>query len=207
MTQAMQDTGHVYLVRHGETALNAAHYIRGQGNPALDRTGLVEAHALAALFAAKHLVQVISSPLDRAAETGRIIAETARVPHSTDDRFTDRDYGPWTGYSEFTVAGRWGSTEQAPGVESTQAILARARPALDAVLDTTPGGPVAVVTHDAIIRALLADLDPGRPRPSDPPGCWNHLTRTHGTWRVEEVDQKPVLANLSAPARSNQRSW
>ncbi|PYI65150.1 histidine phosphatase family protein [Arthrobacter livingstonensis] len=168
MTETTGDTGHVYLVRHGKTGLNAGHYIRGHANPALDQAGLVEAHALATVLATKRLVQVISSPLDRAADTARIIAETSRVPHSTDDRFTDRDYGPWTGYSEFTVAGRWGSPGQAPGVEGTESVLARARPALDAVLDTAPGGPVAVVTHNAVIRALLADLAPGRFRPNDP---------------------------------------
>ncbi|MDO5745205.1 MAG: histidine phosphatase family protein, partial [Micrococcaceae bacterium] len=185
-----QDTKLVYLARHGQTGLNAGGYIRGRANPPLDETGLAEARALAAFLATKQPVAVISSPLQRAVETARFVAQSVEVTPTIDERFNDRDYGQWTGRSEVEVIEQWGSIDMAPGVESASAVLSRVRPALDDVADAAVG-PVVIVTHDAVIRPLIMALVPTITDLQEPTGCWNRLVRSNGLWTVRATGQKP----------------
>lgn len=191
MTQQRSHPQHVYLVRHGQTALNAEGRLRGLANPPLDEVGIAEARAVAEALVGTGASRVVSSPLERAAHTARIIAEAAGVEQSVDERFNDRDYGPQTAQIKVDVIARWGSVDKAPGVEPLADVLARARPALDTLLDDSLGAPVIVVTHDAVIRPLIADIDPTQIELEVPTGSWNDLVRTDGEWIVVRTDQKP----------------
>lgn len=191
MAAPTQRVRHLYLVRHGQTALNAEGRLRGLSNPPLDETGVAEARNLAGVFAGMRPSIVVSSPLERAVHTARLIAEAAGAAHRVDERFNDRDYGPQTGQVKAEVIAQWGTVDDAPGVEQAADVLARARPALDALLDDTREGPVIVVTHDAVIRPLIASIDPTRKDIAAPTGSWNDLCRTNGTWSVLTTDQKP----------------
>lgn len=180
----------LYLARHGQTALNAEGRLRGLANPALDAVGIAEAERLAWALADKGAGIVLSSPLERARRTAEIISAAAGIPHRIDERFNDRDYGPQTGEIKAEVEARYGTVDNAPGVESTQAVLERALPALDAVLDEDPTRDVIVVTHDALIRPLVTSIDEAR-HPTVPTASWSHLRRTDGRWSVVAIDQKP----------------
>jgi probable phosphoglycerate mutase len=181
----------LFLVRHGQTALNAQGRLRGLADPPLDRVGVWEALAVGSALAPAHPVVVLTSPLQRAVATGRAIAAAAAVSCFVDQRFTDRDYGPWTGALLQEVVTQFGSVDAAPGVEPVAAVLARSRPALNAGLDDYPG-TVVIVTHDVVIRALLSGIDPELAPLQEPNGCWNELTRDDdGSWRVQSVDQLP----------------
>lgn len=181
----------LYLARHGQTALNAEGRLRGLANPPLDETGRVEAAALGLYLQNKGVVAVFSSPLTRAVSTAQAIADAAGVDSYADDRFNDRDYGPWTGHIKADVIAEFGSVDDAPGVEPISQVMARARPALDAVLDQYPEGAVVVVTHDAVIRPLLTALDPEVGPVAAPTGSVNELLRLDGAWRIQAVDLVP----------------
>ncbi|WP_209745450.1 MULTISPECIES: histidine phosphatase family protein [Micrococcaceae] len=60
-------------------------------------------------------------------------------------------------------------------MEPAADVLARARPALDALLADSPGVSVIVVTHDAVIRPLIASTDPTKTVLAVPTGSWNGL--------------------------------
>lgn len=182
---------HLFLVRHGQTALNAEGKLRGLANPPLDGVGITEALVVSDELNSRGIAAVYSSPLERAAHTGQIIAFDSGAEFTRDDRFNDRDYGPWTGHLKSDVVAEFGSVDNAPGVEPVSQVLKRARPALDAVLDANPGKTVAVVTHDAVIRPLLASIDPGVGELVAATGSWNELVREDGRWTVLHVDQKP----------------
>ncbi len=70
----MQDTPRVYLIRHGETALNAAGKTRGWTNVPLDEHGVAEAHDMAEMLDGTGWLAIYASDLERAAETARIVA-------------------------------------------------------------------------------------------------------------------------------------
>lgn len=183
--------GRLYLVRHGQTTLNAQDRLRGLADPPLDDVGMDQARAVADALAPRGVVAVYASPLVRAIATARVIGERLDVPAASDARLNDRDYGPWTGHVRSEVVARFGSVDDAPGVEPVEAVLARARPALDALRDAHPDGAVAVVTHDAVIRPLLQDVDRDVPDPNVATGSWSELRRSDGRWSIVSVGNVP----------------
>ena len=190
-------TGRLVLARHGRTALNAAGQLRGLLDPPLDEVGEAEALALGRALAPLRPARVRTSPLQRAIRTGELIAEQSAGPglvSTPDPGLQDRDYGEWAGHDRAEVVGRFGSIDAAPGVEPVAQVLARARAALDAQVPLLAEGTVVLVTHDAVIRPLLAQLDPTLGEPDSIPlrtASWNLLSYADGRWRVELVDQKP----------------
>ena len=187
---------HVYLVRHGETALNADGRLRGLADPELNENGSAQARAVAAALANVDTDVVVSSPLRRAVHTAATIAEHVGIGHQIDARFNDRDYGRWTGAVKSEVIAEWGSVDAAPGVEPMETVLSRTRPALDewGARAQSLHKAVVVVTHDAVIRPLLADIAPHLPVPSVPTGSYQVLQCDNGIWGVELTDQQPPLA-------------
>ncbi len=181
----------VYLARHGRTALNADDRLRGLSDPPLDEVGIAEATKLAQALAAKHPTVVISSPLQRAVATARSIGEAARAAVVIDAKLNDRDYGPWNGKLRTDVIRRYGSIDAAPGVEPLAAVASRARTALDHLVGHYGCGPLVLVSHDAVNRALLEQLDPTLTDIGQRTACWNQLSRVDGAWRVDGYDLKP----------------
>lgn len=183
----MLDTStHVILVRHGRTALNAEGRLRGLADPDLDEIGIEEARATANALLSLGITRVLSSPLHRAARTAKIIAEFNGVGHSIDPMFNDRDYGPWTGRVKAEVIDQWGSIDEAPGVESESVVLARVLRALT-TLAQGERGPIAVVTHDAVIRPVLTNIRP-EINVEVATGSWADLMYTSDGWTIVSVD-------------------
>lgn len=183
----------VYLVRHGRTALNADGRLRGHLDPPLDDVGCEEVLRLARAFHGRSLSRVITSPLQRAVDTGRAIAAEAGLEASTDERLVDRDYGPWAGERLDDVRARWGDVDSAPGVEARPSIEHRVRSVLDEVGELLTGGAVVLVAHDAVNRILLSSLDPELGDPdaiSQRTACWNELVPSPDGWIVVRVDAK-----------------
>jgi broad specificity phosphatase PhoE len=178
----------VLLARHGQTALNVEGRLRGLANPPLDEIGRAEAERLGAELAERDPSVVVSSPLDRAVQTARIVALAAGVPHLIDERFNDRDYGPWTGHLKADVVEKWGSVDDAPGAESVSSVLARSLPALDQILYEHLGHAIVIVTHDAVIRPLVEAIDSSLTDLRVPSGSWNELMRANGRWTVVSID-------------------
>ena len=203
-------TVHVFLIRHGETALNAAGVLRGQLDVPLNATGEAEALALGELFRDVPLRAVVSSPLRRAADTARPVALSSSAPLDIDDRLGDRFYGEWAGHALEQVEEQFGSIDVAPFVEARELVEARAEAAfVDAVAEvegaTTrwpgdspgEGSPlgVALVTHDAVLRALLGWLLPVLdPVTLElPTGSWSELVSGLGEqWQAARLGQVPA---------------
>jgi broad specificity phosphatase PhoE len=188
-------TQHVYLVRHGETSLNADGRLRGLADPELNERGESQARTVAEALAKVDADIVVSSPLQRAVHTAAAIADRAGITHQVDDRFNDRDYGRWTGAVKSEVVAQWGSVDTAPGVEPMETVLARCQPALEewGAWAESHHRAVIVVTHDAVIRPLLARIAPTLPAVSVPTASYQVLRYDTGIWSVELTDQQASL--------------
>lgn len=189
----MPEPAHVFLLRHGRTALNAAGALRGHLDPPLDESGLAEAARLADALAASGPARIVTSPLLRARQTAEPLAQRCHLPVDTDPRLIDRDYGTWAGHRPEELTKRFGSVDAAPGVERRTAVLRRAQAVLDEQVEQLTAGPVVLVAHDVVNRLLLHHLDPALGAVDAIPqrtGCWNVLTRADETWRVLHVDQR-----------------
>jgi broad specificity phosphatase PhoE len=184
----------VYLIRHGRTDLNAGGQLRGRIDPQLDEVGRAEADRLAVLFTATRLAAVLTSPLQRAVQTATPLAASTNAPLEPVAAFVDRDYGPWNGRPRAEVEHRYGSLDNAPGVEAQPSLERRVLAGLQAAAQQHAGRAVAIVAHDAVNRVLLARVDGRFGDPELVPqrtGCWNRLRQAGGRWRVLVIDAIP----------------
>lgn len=189
----------VVVCRHARTALNAAGRLRGHLDVPLDEWGMEEAARLGDHLAGAGVSRVVTSPLERAMQTAQAIVTATRAPLRVDRRLIDRDYGDWAGAVTADVVARFSSLDDAPGVEPSGDVLARVSHALNDHAHRGRPGVVVLVSHDAVIRTLLAGLDRGLgPADAIPQrtACWNLLRRVDDTWRVEHVDQLGPLRPL-----------
>lgn len=99
----------VLLVRHGLTALTGKLLLGWTPGVGLDERGVAQAKAVAGRLAKVPLDAVVSSPLDRCAQTAAEIAATGpdgagRPAVALDDRIGECHYGDWTGQELATLA-------------------------------------------------------------------------------------------------------
>ena len=185
----------VYLLRHGQTALNAAGALRGHLDPELDQRGVDQVKHLGDVLGRLSLRFVVSSPLRRAVETAAAVADRAGVPVETDKRFIDRDYGEWAGCRPSELVERFGSVDSAPGVEPIDLVLKRARSGLEDFADRVRAGAGVVVSHDVVNRLLLRSIDDSLgslERIPQDTACFNVLERRSGSWVVLSVSNAPA---------------
>jgi glucosyl-3-phosphoglycerate phosphatase len=169
--------------------------LRGLADPPLDQAGQQQARRLGAALGPRGLCAVIASPLLRARQTAQPVADRAGLEVAADQCLLDRDYGPWTGVSRDAVTGRWGSVDQAPGVESRLAVRDRVVKGLMAIAQRNSGGAVVVVSHDAVNREVLVALDAGLGEPDAMPqdnGCFNLLEWRSDRWAILSVNELPA---------------
>jgi len=158
------DARTVWLIRHAESEWNAAGRWQGQRDPALSERGREQAQRLAATLADAQLDAIVASDLRRARETAAIVGGALGVEPHFDGRLRERDLGYWSGLTSVEIVARWPRDlarlrERDPelqpgGGESLRALHARVAEFV-AVLSAWPGdGPLAIVTHAGILRAL-----------------------------------------------------
>lgn len=160
----MAGSNEVLLVRHGETDDNAADRFQGRLDTRLNDRGREQARSLARGLAGEGIVALYSSPLQRAAETARIIGEALGLQPILDERLVEADTGDWSGrlYAEVVAAEpgafeRWRAVDpefRFPGGEAVVEQVARVAAAL---ADVAAGPlPALVVAHGGVIRSVRA---------------------------------------------------
>ena len=157
------------LVRHGETALNAARILQPADTP-LNERGLAQAQALGRRLADESIATVWSSDLPRAWQTAQAVA--GGRPLVAQPLLRERNFGDLRGLAYDALGGDpLGAVEAPPGGESLAAFEARTDAALDQALQAaaTLSGALLLVTHGLVIASLLARrivLPEGAARPA-----------------------------------------
>ncbi len=160
----------IILVRHGETALNAARVMQPAATPLSER-GVAQAQALGRRLAlgsggddrglgpAGRIAAILSSDLPRAWLTAEAIAGHLALPVQPCTLLQERNFGDLRGRPYDTLGfDPLVMQEAPPGGESASAFARRVQAAFDemrrchAGLD---GGDLVVVTHGLLIRILL----------------------------------------------------
>jgi broad specificity phosphatase PhoE len=148
----------IVLIRHGETALNAARVIQPPDTP-LSGRGLRQAEALAHRVARLGVAGIVASPLPRAWQTAEAIAGATGWPITPQTLLEERNFGELRGLPYDALGlDALTSGHAPPGGESMIDFETRVAQAFAALLAlrATLGGPLAVVTHGLVIRALIA---------------------------------------------------
>jgi probable phosphoglycerate mutase len=150
--------GTFWFLRHGETDWNAQGLSQGNVDIALNANGLAQAHLAAALLRHRGIASIVASPLSRALDTARIVAQAIGVAEvAVDDGLREAAFGDHEGEKMSAWFDAWvGETYTPPGGEGFAALRARAVAAINRAL-ARPAA-VLVVAHGALFRALRAEM-------------------------------------------------
>ncbi|MCW2530849.1 MAG: histidine phosphatase family protein [Blastococcus sp.] len=186
------------LWRHGRTEWNATGRFQGQLDPPLDEQGRTQA-ALAARYLAAGLPEeetvVVSSDLNRAAETAAALTGLLGVPLLLDARLREHGMGSWEGLTRDEVATRYpdqfadwtaGRPVRGRGGEEPAEVAERA---VAALADLPSARVAVVVTHGGTAGRLmerLLGIGPDHRRVFAPLGncAWSELAFQGNRWRL-----------------------
>ncbi|AKK11543.1 bifunctional RNase H/acid phosphatase [Corynebacterium uterequi] len=154
------------LVRHGQTAMSAAHQYAGHSDVPLSDLGHEQAHATARRVASGHAVDAIyTSPLARCRQTADYLAEATGSTVEVAEDLIECDFGEFEGLT-FAEAheqhshahARWlaDATVAPPGGESFAQVFARVSAAVHEIADRHRGQTVVIVSHVNPIKAVIA---------------------------------------------------
>jgi probable phosphoglycerate mutase len=158
-------------VRHGLTASTGAALTGRTPGISLDDRGRGQAKAVAERLAGVELDAIISSPLDRCAQTAETIADSqpaGKLEVQTDDRLVEVGYGDWTGRSlrKLSHEPLWRVVQAHPSAvtfpgQGGEALADVQRRAVTAVREWNdklgPSAVYLICSHGDVIKALLAD--------------------------------------------------
>lgn len=159
----------VFLARHGEVAANRRFAFVGRRDEMLTRNGRRQAQALAESFANQAVDRILSSPLQRAVQTGEPIAEALQLVLEEDGRLIEQAFGEWDGLTraEIAIQGAderhrlltWEQdpTTAPPGGESLLSVQRRVVELVEE-LAATPATTVVLISHVSPIKALLCQV-------------------------------------------------
>jgi broad specificity phosphatase PhoE len=165
------------LVRHGESIGNFENRLQGHTDYALTELGRRQAELTAARLASMGTSAVYTSPLMRASETARTIAEKLSVEHIVLAGVSEYQFGELAGstYAEvrrhFEAQGTTAAQPQErtyPGEEGRENFFRRVTEALWRIIDDHDGETVAVVSHGgpiALFCQAVLGLPYRRPMP------------------------------------------
>lgn len=85
------------LIRHGQTEWNKALRTQGRTDIPLSEAGVLQAETLAGRLASVPVRALYSSPLQRAAQTARILSRAHGIRVQEDAALIERDFGDWEG--------------------------------------------------------------------------------------------------------------
>jgi broad specificity phosphatase PhoE len=193
----------LYLVRHGETEWNAARRIQGRTDIPLNDTGREQARQAAELLARRRWQGVYTSPLGRAHETARIIAERLGLDGVTDiDALVERDYGEAEGMGFDEIEALYPEGVRAPGQETRDEVAARVVPALLELAERHPGERLVIVSHGGAIRAVLQTAEPDTKHPRITNASVHSFKVEDGELRLIAFDD-PIEEESLLPDRSD----
>jgi len=152
-----------FLVRHGETEWNRVRRIQGVSDIPLNDTGRAQAAALGDILVGHNFDLIVSSPLSRADETARIIAQRLGMPAPiTVPDLIERNYGEAEGSSGADLDRRYPPGTDIPGREDREVVTQRAVRVLHDMAIRHPHADIVAVAHGAVIRSVVDYAAPGR---------------------------------------------
>jgi probable phosphomutase (TIGR03848 family) len=164
------------LVRHGHSSANGDGVLAGRlPGIRLTERGLEQAAALAARFTGATVARVVSSPLERCADTAEPLARAVGQEVELDEALVECGYGAWTGrpLGELAKEPLWATVQDDPetarfpdhdvyAAESLREMAERVVGAvrrIDAEVAAQHGDHAVwvAVTHGDLVKAVLAD--------------------------------------------------
>lgn len=189
-----------YILRHGETALNAKRVMQGRLDEPLSENGAELAAMTGRAMKGIRFERCISSPLKRASQTAEIILRESGngIGIGYDDRLSEIDFGEMEGksLSDMGEAGRLFfsdpfSCPRFPRGESVSDVCRRTQSLLRELIDEDDGKTYLLSTHGCAARAIVNFLFP------DPDDFWRGHAPYNCSFTVVDAEKgRAVLTEL-----------
>jgi probable phosphoglycerate mutase len=157
------------VVRHGQTDFNAQRRYQGATDVALNAAGVRQAEALAQRLRADAIDAIVSSPLQRALQTARIIAQAVSRDVQVIEHFRERSVGVYEGLTSEEVHARypdlWGQhvtrqmNQTPPGGETILEVGCRVLKGLDILKQGHSNETVLLVAHAFVARVIYGIIN------------------------------------------------
>jgi broad specificity phosphatase PhoE len=158
----------VLLVRHGQTNSNINNFYVGRSDEDLNEAGYDQASRLSFRLSSLPVRSVYTSPLQRTRTTAAILAEPHGLIPAVVDDLIEVNLGDWQGLYTTEIKQGWPevwrqwridpSSVTVPGGESLTQVTERAIRALHRVVASHQGEVTAIVTHEIIVKVLVAHV-------------------------------------------------
>jgi len=162
-------TTEIVLVRHGQTAANIAGLLVGRQDVLLTELGHQQARRAAEALAPLAPEALVSSPLQRARQTAKPIAERTLLLPDVEDDIAEFGFGDFEGWTEKDalashphlrplITGEAHPDEQWPNGESGTSFVTRIFEGMGRIVAEHPNQRVIVVTHGGVIGSWVARM-------------------------------------------------
>lgn len=202
----------VYLVRHGETPLNAARILQHPDTPLSER-GAAQAGRVARRLACTGVERVLTSDYVRARATAEAIRAATGAQIEIEPLLRERNFGIHRGCAyDVLEVDIFAPDYVPPGGEGVPAFEKRVDHAWAAVRAASRAcGPVAVVSHGLVCRTLVRDhlvaaagIDAAAARWVN--ACLTEIEAAPGSrWRITRLACAEHLDGLESLAPSSMR--
>ncbi len=192
------------LARHGEAESNQHGAFLGRSDQPLTERGIRQANSLADKLAHWDIDAIYSSPLQRAANTAKAIAERQELSLKVDERWIERAYGDWEGlvfdeakeaFPTDYAAWQQNAMENAPtNGENLFQVQLRAREAFQDIVSTSHEQTVLIVAHGGILNVLPCTLFNITPE-----ALWAFRFPTGGFAELLVYEDAVVMMRLESP--------
>ncbi len=154
----------LYLIRHGETELNAKGVYYGWTDCGLSENGVMQAEDLADILQNVTFDAVISSSLIRSVVTAAIVSGATPDEIVKDDRLRELNFGDWEGMHHSDIKEKhkdawekwskdWKNAAPPKG-ESFSELCSRVKCSLEDILKEYQGKRVLIVSHQGAMRII-----------------------------------------------------
>lgn len=157
---------HIFLVRHGQDTDNAAGILNGRRDTELTELGKDQAKTVAKKLADNNIQIIYTSPLKRAYETARIIAQELGIDEIIADKhLMEREFGVLTGkpivdipkYTDKILqTDKVNYFLEVEGSEDFPTLYERGKKILQEIQEQHPDQNVLIITHGDIGKMIRA---------------------------------------------------
>jgi probable phosphoglycerate mutase len=161
----------LYLVRHGRTESNVLQILHGSTDVPLNSLGIKQAHLIADRLAREVSADaLISSPLDRALTTARIIGDRLNLEPAIRPGLSEMDFGALEGITIEAIGRDYPDIAERlmdfddydltwPKGESRRQFHTRVLATFQSILTEYDSRSVVVVAHGGVIGSLIAQIE------------------------------------------------
>lgn len=147
----------LFVARHGQTLWNAQNKVCGITDIELTAEGIKQAEILANLIRDKNINLIMSSPLKRAVDTGKIISDICDIPITIDDRLIEQNYGVFEGVdrkNESFLNNKRNFAVKYPNGESMMQVAYRIYGLLEEIKSQHKDKNILIITHGGVCRVI-----------------------------------------------------